>query len=531
MTAAADRHVITSPDEQTRLEIAADAGCLSYSVTWRDHRMLLPSQLTLFDSGKLGIGSASTNESNRVWKPVWGQFSQVRDHFRELILNLKTGAGEDVKLECRVFNDGLGLRFTSGGKSTPAPTKINFRTEYRWPEGSSLYWARGENEPAGPVSLDTFAQQKLRMAIPVVVDVGEGKFAALLESDLYSARQFSTMQVGPTAGDAPVLAAQSGAQVGGAAWQTPWRVLLFGRSPGELLVSTTPQNLAAECRLADASWIKPGKSVWDWRVRGYVAGDFRYGVDTASYLRFINFAATNSLQYLLIDGSWFKRASAGQLESSPRVNLPEIMRVARERGVGVLLYYDRNKGAAGDEALFPFLSNLGAVGTKYGFMGNDAGFTRAAIELAASNHLLIDFHDAPCPMTGVERTMPNAITREYCHSQQDSLRAFSPQAFLKMAMVNALTGPLDQANGAYGLNGINAGERERGPKAHGSYNSTVVSETARLLVIFSGLICLPDAPEEYAKKADLFEFIRRMPPATWDDTRIFNSRVGESITT
>ena len=100
-----------------------------------------------------------------------------------------------------------------------------------------------------------------------------------------------------------------------------------------------------------------------------------------------------------------------------------------------------------------------------------------------------------------------------------------------MAMVNALTGPLDQANGAYGLNGINAGERERGPKAHGSYNSTVVSETARLLVIFSGLICLPDAPEEYAKKADLFEFIRRMPPATWDDTRIFNSRVGESITT
>ena len=97
-------------------------------------------------------------------------------------------------------------------------------------------------------------------------------------------------------------------------------------------------------------------------------------------------------------------------------------------------------------------------------------------------------------------------------------------------MINALSGPLDQNNGAYGLDGINKGERQKGPLKKNSYNSTVVSETARTLVISSGLIILPDAPEEYAKKADLFEFIRHMP-ATWDESQVVHSKIGEHITT
>ena len=531
LTAAAGEHVITSPDAQTRLEITSDAGHLKYSVTWGSHKILQPSQLSLFDDENLEISSATTNEADRVWKPVWGQFRQVRDHFRELTLHLNTGTGAAVKLQCRLFNDGIGLRFVSDGKTLPALTNVNFRSEYRWPEKSELYFARGEKEPAGPISPKKLARENLPGSVPVVVATGDGTFAALLESDLYSAREFSSMQLGHAASDAAVLVAQSAAQINTAAWQTPWRVLLFGRSPGDLLVSTTPLNLAAECRLPDTSWIKPGKTMWDWRAHGYKAGEFQYGINTASYLRFINFAASNNVQYFLMDDLWFKRAAAGHLEASPEVDVAEVMRVARERGVKVLLYYDRNKGDVGDEALFPLLSNLGAVGTKYGFMGNKAEFTRTAIELAARHQLLIDFHDSPCPMTGVERTMPNAITREYCHAQQDSRRAYSPTSFLKMAMVNALIGPLDQANGAFGLNGINAGERQRGPKNRNSYNSTVVSEAARVLVIFSGLICLPDAPEEYSKKADLFEFIRHMPPATWDDTKIINSQIGKCITT
>ena len=211
------------------------------------------------------------------------------------------------------------------------------------------------------------------------------------------------------------------------------------------------------------------------------------------------------------------------------VDIKKVMNYAADKGVRIILYYDRKKGDYGDEFLFDHYAKLGASGMKYGFMGNRADFTRKAIDAAAEKQLTLNFHDGPCPMTGVERTMPNLITREYCHAQQDSRRAFTPESFLKMAMVNALIGPLDQANGNFGIKSINAGQRAKGPKKKNSYISTVTSEVARTLVVFSGVITLPDAPEEYLKKADLFEFLKTMP-ATWEDTRVINSKMGEYIT-
>ena len=85
------------------------------------------------------------------------------------------------------------------------------------------------------------------------------------------------------------------------------------------------------------------------------------------------------------------------------------------------------------------------------------------------------------------------------------------------------------SNGNFGINSINAGERKKGPKKKNSYITTVVSEVARNVVIFSGLVTLPDAPEEYLKKGDLFEFLKVMP-ATWDETLVPHSEIGQYIT-
>ncbi|GAL81083.1 maltodextrin glucosidase [Algibacter lectus] len=147
--------------------------------------------------------------------------------------------------------------------------------------------------------------------------------------------------------------------------------------------------------------------------------------------------------------------------------------------------------------------------------GNNVQFSRDAISQSAASELLIDFHDSPVPFTGVRRTFPNAITREYCHAQQDSRKAFTPETFIKMALVNAIQGPLDMNNGNFDITGINTGKRQKGPKKLNSYLSTVVSEVARTLVVFSGLVCIPDAPEAYEAKADLFEFIQKMPVGKW----------------
>ena len=177
-------------------------------------------------------------------------------------------------------------------------------------------------------------------------------------------------------------------------------------------------------KLKDTSWIKPGKGLWDWRVHGYDNGDFVYGIDTRSYLRYIDFCAEQGIEYFTVDDHWFKSAKDGTMIVSPEVDIEKVMGYAKEKGVMIMLYYDNKKGKFGDDKLFSRYAQLGAAGMKYGFEGNRSAFTRNAIATAAENKLLINFHDGPVPMAGVERTMPNLITREYCHGQQDSRSAF-----------------------------------------------------------------------------------------------------------
>jgi len=299
-----------------------------------------------------------------------------------------------------------------------------------------------------------------KIACPVVASCVDGLHVGLLESDLYSATGFELMKIrrGKNPGS---LLASSLATSKGEGQVTPWRTILIGDSAGDLTVNTVALNLAAPCQFEDTSWIKPGKGLWDWRIHGYNNGDFVYNIDTRSYLRLIDFCSDQGIEYFTVDDHWYTKAGDGKMSVSKKVDIDKVMNYAKEKGVMIMLYYDRNKGNFGDETLFEHYAGLGASGIKYGFMGNNADFTRNAMESAAKNKLLINFHDGPVPMSGVERTFPNVITREFCHGQQDSRSAFTPSTFLRMAIVSALSGPLDMSNGNFGIRSINAGERKK----------------------------------------------------------------------
>jgi alpha-glucosidase len=86
-----------------------------------------------------------------------------------------------------------------------------------------------------------------------------------------------------------------------------------------------------------------------------------------------------------------------------------------------------------------------------------------------------------------------------------------------------LAGPLDMCNGWFDLN--NSLERL---KVFEELPGTVAAELAKLVVVYSGWHILPDAPEEYLKKEDLFEFIRLMPPE-FDSYRVLKGEIGEYI--
>ncbi|MFC1763358.1 glycoside hydrolase family 97 catalytic domain-containing protein [Planctomycetota bacterium] len=525
---------VNSPDGKVMVKLNCSESKLSYSLSWQDQPLVEPSTISLLDQAEYSLMGVETRTIDQTWKPVWGSYSQIRDHCRQIMLKLDV-SGLLMDLICQVYDDGIGFRFSAPAQPALEGKTLDYTLSCQASGDFEAYAPKGESEPFGPVRLSSLSsnRQARLKGSPVVLDTGRGPWLALLESDLYSARLFGAARFSVD-DKSTVLAMSATATAHTGAFVTPWRVILVGNSPGDLLNSTVTLNLAAPCKLEETSWVKPGKGLWDWRIHGYDNGEFKYGIDTRSYLRIIDFAAEVGIDYLTIDDNWFTVGDDGMLITVPEVNIEKVMTYAQEKGVKVILYYDRHKAKGKklieDGALFSYYKGLGAAGLKYGFMGGNVAFTRAAIEGSAEKQLLIFFHDGPVPMTGVERTLPNLVSREYCHAQQDSRRAFSPSGFLKMAMINALTGPLDQANGNFGIKSINAGERMKGPRELNTYISTVVSEVARCLVISSGLVTLPDAPEEYRKKADLFEFLKQMP-VTWDETRVINSQMGQYITT
>ncbi len=526
---------LTSPDGKLVIQLEQTDSKLTYRVSRDGNQLIAASGLEILPNVPIQILAASETEKDTTWNPVWEQFSTIRDNYKELVLDIQCNEVKG-KLLARVYNEGVAFRFVlnEGEK----PQEAMFKCEYALPSGSNYFTPMGESEPLGPVDLNglndalkTKDGKERKINVPLVVEIPGGSFIALLESDLYAATGFDNMKLGLNLPEGKIESVNAVA-LSHEKLTTPWRVILFGKTAGDLVVNTTPINLATPCKLENTDWIKPGKTLWDWRVHGYTAPDgFVYGINTESYKRFIDFAAEKEIDYFLIDDSWYTHATKGHFELSDKLDLQKVIDYAAEKKVDLMLYYDRRHGEYGDDELFPYYQSLKMKGIKYGFMGSNVDFTRKAIQQSAQSNLLIDFHDSPVPFTGISRTYPNAITREYCHAQQDSRRAFTPETFIKMALINAITGPLDMNNGNFDLTGINAGLREKGPRKTNSYFSTVASEAARTLVIFSGLVCIPDAPEAYAAKADLFEFIQKMPVGKWDESRILNSKMAEYITT
>lgn len=522
---------IKSPDGRAQLSISVKYGVLKYQLNWQDELLLDASEVSILPNESIKILKATERTSDKTWAPSWGQFSEVRDHHNELVLDLDIG-GAIGKLIARVYDRGVGFRFEID--SLRGEREAIFSMEHKLANNDQLYWPAGESEPKGPVAYQEVinsTEDKLRLALPLVVEKSSQIYLSILESDLYSAKGFGVMRFVTNKNGAPIKSINR-SKINGQKLVSPWRLILFGETEGDLVTNTVPVNLATPCQIENPDWIKPGKTLWDWRVHGYTAPDgFKYGVSTESYKRFIDFAAQKGIEYFLIDDSWYEHASKGHFELSEELDLNAVIDYAAKKGVDLILYYDRKHGEYGDDELFPFVQSLGIKGIKYGFMGKKVDFSREAIQKSAESKLLIDFHDGPVPFTGIRRTYPNAITREYCHAQQDSRRAFTPEAFIKMALINAIQGPLDMNNGNFDIIGINSGIRQKGPRMKGSYLTTVVSEAARTLIIFSGLVCIPDAPEAYLAKEDLFEFIQKQPVGRWDETRILHASMGEYITT
>ena len=542
--AFADTVDLSSPDGKIEVALRKDNGAVSYSVTLNGKQIIQQSALGLKGdaASPLKISEATQSSVDKQWESVWG--NQKINHNRYNEVQLKVEEPSEQTIIVRVYNDGIAFRYKipdgrefSNKAYSHEATQIKFVSEQpkawfplsgvlvsdetdlnSWQsKKAGIKTNKNERSSRKPKTIRTPFNVKL--SDQAYLSVHE---AAVVQSDIANLR---------LAGNTLTYNSNikgSGGQV------TPWRTVVIATVPGELIESSLIMNLNEPAKQEDTSWIKPGVTMWDWRAHGAHADDgFEYGIKTESYIRFIDFAAEAGVEYLLIDAEWY--GPERNNKSDPKtpiaeVDIEKVCAHAKEKGVGVWLYINARALKLFDvDETFKQLREWGVVGIKQGF---GASSKRADIEhdlgiakKGAEYGIMVVRHESAKP-TGLSRTYPNIMSHEYVNSMLDSARrpSATPSRVINNIFVFGLAGPVDRSCGMFDLDSYISRE-----KCHRQIPATVVSQTAQCLLFPSGLVTLPDIPDAYRRKADLFEFIGQLP-MNWDETKVLEAEFGKHLT-
>lgn len=539
---------LSSPDRQLRVTI--DTGeRLAFSVSHRGVPLVLPTPIgmTLNGIGTLGEKPRLTGQQRHsvdaTVRPVVAQKSRVvRDHYNALQLDFAGG----YALEVRAYDEGIAYRFRTSlpGQVTvedeQAGVNVRAQDTLYWPQEKSMQSHNEHYYQPMPVAE---AAGKL-VGVPALVQ-GGGVHIVYTESGLrdYPGLYLRGEPAGlravfpkvaladiarddrnvPVTQEAPYIARTAGKRA------FPWRILGISADAGGLLLNQMPYLLADPQELKDTGWIKPGKVAWDWYNGNKLYGvPFKAGLDTRTYRHYIDFAAENGLEYIIMDEGWYKLGDL--LAVKPEIDMQQLMDYGRERGVGIILWVSwKTLDAQMTEALDQF-ARWGAAGIKVDFMQRSdqwmVNYYERVAKEAAARRLLVDFHGNFKP-SGLQRTWPNVLTFEGVKGLENNKWSDkqTPEHDVTLPFIRMFAGPVDYTPGAMS----NAHRKDfvasfdrpmsQGTRAH---------QLAMYVIYESPLQMLADSPSQYRANASSLEFIRQVP-VQWDESRVLHAQLGRYV--
>lgn len=559
---------IVSPSGTVTAEIIND-GDLSWRVSHDGKEVLSKSPIsmtltdgTVWGQGARVSGSYKTSVNNTINTP-FSQSSTMPDSYNGITLKMKG----DWSLEFRAYDDGVAYRFVSNRKK---PFEITVeQVEFNFPDDFTAtvpYVRGGSDEDMQSQFFNSFENKytvtplsglnpRRLSFLPLAVNAGNGITIAITETDLrdypglYLYNPDGTMSLKgkhapyPTKTEdggynniqsvvtatAPYVAKVSSPRT------FPWRILAIGKDTG--IASTNLSYLLAEpSRIADTSWIKPGKVAWDWWNCWNITGvDFEAGINTPTYKHYIDFAADNGIEYVILDDGWAAGKGEDLFVINPDINLEEIISYAKGKGVGIILWAGYRAFERDLEKVCRHYSEMGVKGFKVDFEDRDdqlmTTFNHRAAEVAAKYHLVLDIHGAYKP-AGINRTWPNVLNMEGVNGLENmkwsDLDTFDIiQYDVTMPYLRQIAGPVDYTQGA-----MNNANRQNFRPVHTQPMSpgTRAHQLALYMVLYSPLNMLCDSPSNYRREQECTDFISSVP-TVWDETVVLDGKMGEYIVT
>jgi alpha-glucosidase len=520
---------VTSPDGHIALELtqktdAAGKHALYYNVRYDGEPVIRDSLLELrldnhlsesamalpidrharwFENLRVtGVRRASHDST---WTPVMGERARIRDHYEALTVDLVKDDNPIYKLsvEVRAYDEGVALRFAFPENEKGTYYRVTGEdVEFALPAGTRAWfhgWAQG---PYKLLPLSDWPDQAER---PLTLELPNGLSVALLEARMvdYARTKFKLSADKP---DTIVTAMHDPADLI-SPFATPWRGIMIARRPGQLIENDHfILNLNDPSRIADTSWIKPGKIM---RVMSLTTKDAKANID---------FAARHHLQYVLFDFKWYGNAFSFDADATkvaiPDFDLPGIIAYAKDKGIGVWLYVNQQGLLAQSDTLFQTYRDWGVKGVKFGYVqvGSHRWTTwvEKTIQQAAAAHIMVNIHDDWRP-TGEQRTWPNLMTAEGIRGNEEMPDATHNTV---LPFVRFLAGAADYTICYYD-------PRIKTTHAH---------QLALAVVYYSPLQTLYwyDRPERSHDEPEL-AFWDRIP-TTWDETRVLDGAPGRDVT-
>jgi alpha-glucosidase len=563
---------LTSPGGATILEVTTGSGGMQWSVSHRGQAVLAPSAIALqlqdgeMLDGRTGPVTTAREKKDGIILPFHYKKDTIRDRYNQLTLSFTKGSYGVI---FRAYDDGAAYRFFTRRKDS-----LTIRTEtadFNFPADDTA-WIPYVNDPAPDIYTTSFENfyRQFRLSefkkdtlafLPVLIDLGNGKKAAILEADL---EDYPGMFLTAGAGNAPANPAAAGAatpglsgkfapysleerQMGHNQLQSfvtrradyiavtagtrsfPWRIIVCSDADKELADNDMVYRLASPSRLTDTSWVRPGKVAWDWWNNWNISHvDFRAGINTATYKYYIDFAAANHIGYILLDEGWSD--SRDIMKIVPDIDLPAIIGYGQQHNVGVWLWGGYLPMVRQLDAALAYYSQLGIKGFKIDFMNRDdqkmVEFYYRMAATAAKYHLMLDFHGAYKP-TGLQRTWPNVMNFEGVRGMENEKWSNDdfPAYDVTIPYIRMLAGPLDYTPGAMknynkaNFRPINGEPMSQGTRCH---------QLAMYIVYEAPFSMLADNPTNYMREPESVNFITSVPQ-TFDQTLSLDGQVGQYI--
>ncbi len=402
VTACSGRpYVLTSPDNNIEIiflssERGKPVSHPGISVKAGGKTILLHSTFELkckpgIDLTRFRIIRTEAESKNTSWMNNFGAKKVVPDNYNQLKIFM-AGDGKTMNLIFRAYNEGVAFAYEFPAREKPDSILIEDENIHFRFGSDYLTWSAARAQAQySHVHLSEIEKGCER---PLLIEMDTAHSVAIGEAKLVD---YSRMKFYPDTSSQNAIVSRLDDKVYKALpFQSPWRYILIGRNPGDLLEKNYMLlNLNDPSGIKDESWIKPGKVVRETTLT------------TDGAKRLVDFISAHNMQYIEFDAGWYgyeysdssdaRRVNVDPKRSRGPLDLQDIISYAHSKNTGVLLYVNRRALERQLDEILPLYSKWGVSGIKFGFVqvGTQpvTAWMHEAIRKAADYKMIIDVHD------------------------------------------------------------------------------------------------------------------------------------------